>query len=205
MSGCGDGSRCLTIDEALQKAPVGKQQIELIVPTDCETANGTSYEEVPGQKAGRGGKARRQRGKRPEHGRPNIWRALVAEAIGTGLIVLFGCGAVCSSFSGAFKGIWQMAAVWGAGVALAIATTADASGAHLNPAITVAFWAVRPNVHGMNAARAFAYMLAQLVGAVSAAALNLIIHGSTISAFERAHGIERGEPESVRSAMAFGE
>ena len=75
----------------------------------------------------------------------------------------------------------------------------------MNPAVTLAFWLVRPLAHGMTATRAFAYMGAQLVGAVVAGALNLGLHGATITAFERAHGLKRGEPESVRSAMAFGE
>ena len=33
------------------------------------------------------------------------------QAIGTGLIVLFGCGSVCASLSGAYNGVWQVAAV----------------------------------------------------------------------------------------------
>lgn len=57
----------------------------------------------------------------------------------------------------------------------------------------------------MNARRAFAYMLAQFVGAVVAACINLLLYDTTIKAFEKANGIERGQPSSVRSAMAFGE
>lgn len=125
--------------------------------------------------------------------------------MGTGCIVLFGCGAVCSSFSGAFSGIWQVAVVWGIGVALAIFATADSSGAHLNPAMTLAFWMVRPKAHGMNFKRVVAYIFAQVLGAAAAAALNLVIYGSTITAFERSNGIVRGQADSVRSAMAFGE
>lgn len=41
-------------------------------------------------------------------GRGALVRALVAEFAGTFLIVLFGCGSVCSSLSGAYAGIWQV-------------------------------------------------------------------------------------------------
>lgn len=132
-------------------------------------------------------------------------RALFAEAIGTAMIVLFGCGSVLSSLTGAYQGIWQVAAVWGFGVALAIYTTAEASGAHLNPAVTLAFLLVRPEAHAMTGRKALLYMVAQLVGAVFGGVLNLVCFASTIAAFERSNGIVRGEPASIKSALAFGE
>merc|ERR1719316_1611431 len=97
---------------------------------------------------------------------PNIalLRALLAEAIGTAMIVLFGCGSVCSSLSGAYQGIWQVASVWGFGVALAIYATAEASGAHLNPAVTLAFLLVRPQAHGMTWRNSALYVTAQFAG-----------------------------------------
>merc|ERR1719361_1876540 len=44
-----------------------------------------------------------------------------------------------------------------------------------------------------------------MLGGVLGGAVNLGVHSSTILAFERKEGITRGEPSSVRSAMAFGE
>jgi glycerol uptake facilitator-like aquaporin len=132
-------------------------------------------------------------------------RALLAEGCGTGFIVLFGCGSVLASFSGAYAGVGQVALVWGVGVALAIFTTAPLSGAHLNPAVTLSFLLVRPKAQSMTPAKAAAYACAQLAGAVAAGALNLLLYGGTIEAFERAKGIERGEPSSVLSASGFGE
>jgi hypothetical protein len=41
--------------------------------------------------------------------------------------------------------------------------------------------------------------------AVKKGALNLLIYGSTIAAFERENGITRGEAKSILSASAFGE
>lgn len=130
---------------------------------------------------------------------------LLAEALGTAMIVLVGCGCVCSTLSGAYSGIWQVAVVWGIGVALAIYTTADLSGAHLNPAITLAFLLVRPKAHDMTRVRALQYMAAQLLGAIVAGALNLGLYSGTIQAFERQKSIKRGSPASILSASAFGE
>lgn len=71
-------------------------------------------------------------------------RVLCSELIGTCMIVLFGCGSVCSSLSGAYKGIWQIAVIWGLGVSFAIYCTASISNAHLNPAVSLAFFLWRP-------------------------------------------------------------
>jgi len=134
-----------------------------------------------------------------------LMRALLAEAIGTGMIVLFGCGSVCSTLSGAFNGIWQVAVVWGFGVMLAIYCTAEASGAHLNPVVTLAFSLIRPQAHGMTVKKACLYVVAQFAGATLCALINLGIYGSTITAFERSISCKRGDPCSIKSASAFGE
>ncbi len=87
---------------------------------------------------------------------------------------------------------------------LALCLTSAVSGAHLNPAVTLAFLLVRPAAHGMTAARAALYAVAQLVGAFVAGALNLLLFDSTIRAFEEERGIVRGTDASERTAMVFG-
>jgi MIP family channel proteins len=141
----------------------------------------------------------------PESEHVKLMRALLAEAIGTGLIVLFGCGSVCATFASPPSGLWQVAIVWGFGVALAIYSTADASGAHLNPAITLAFLLVRPKAHSMTPRKAVLYVCAQFVGAVVCATINLLLYNSAIKAFERSINCERGDPCSIKTAAAFGE
>src|SRR5438132_7581253 len=70
----------------------------------------------------------------------SLGRALVGEAVGTFLLVLFGTGSVAAAvLTGAQVRLWQVAVVWGFGVALAIYCSAAASGAHLNPAVSLAF------------------------------------------------------------------
>jgi len=137
--------------------------------------------------------------------RSELARALFAEAVGTGMIVLIGCGSVCATLAGAHSGIWQVAIVWGIGVCLAIYSTAEASGAHLNPAITLAFTLVRPQDHGMTWKKAGLYVAAQFAGAIACAVVNLVVFWGTFKAFERKHNIVRGEKMSILTASAFGE
>jgi glycerol uptake facilitator protein len=126
----------------------------------------------------------------------------VGESLGTFILVFFGCGSVATAvLTGAQVGIFQVAIVWGIGIATAIYLTASLSGAHLNPAVTVAFaaWSKFPwkNVPG--------YILAQFAGAFAASlALYGVYHG-VLEAYENAHHILRGLPGSEATAMIFGE
>ena len=131
-----------------------------------------------------------------------VMGSLVAEAAGTFLLVLFGTGVVhVAVFAGAFGGLGQIALVWGIGVGLAIYATAAVSGAHLNPAVTLAFAVFR----GFGWRRVGPYVLAQVAGAFAASALLYGLFHNFIARFEADHGLVRGEPGSQRSAMAFGE
>jgi glycerol uptake facilitator protein len=133
---------------------------------------------------------------------PSLRAACVAEALGTFLLVLFGLGAVHAAvFTQAQVGVWQVAIVWGIGVALAIHVTAAVSGAHLNPAMTVAMGLARR----FPWRRAPAYMGAQLAGAFLAAVVMHVMFTAEIAIFEAANNIVRGASGSERSAMAYGE
>jgi glycerol uptake facilitator protein len=72
---------------------------------------------------------------------PFSWpQALAGELLGTYLLVLFGTGSVAAAvLTNAQMGLWQVAVVWGFGVTLAIYAAAALSGAHLNPAVSLAF------------------------------------------------------------------
>ncbi len=130
------------------------------------------------------------------------WRECLAETVGTYILVLFGVGAVhVAVLAGALHALWQVAAVWGVALSLAVYVTAGTSGAHVNPAITVAMtiWKSFPK------SRVLPYVAAQLAGAFAAAATLYLVFGGYLSAFESEHGIVRGAPGSEHSAMVFGE
>ncbi|MEQ8846208.1 aquaporin [Botrimarina sp.] len=95
-------------------------------------------------------------------------RRYAAEAIGTFALVFAGTGAVVADgFSGGAVGLVGVSLAFGLVVAAMVYTIGDVSGAHINPAVTVAIWAT-----GRFAARDVApYVAAQCLGAVAASAL----------------------------------
>jgi len=126
----------------------------------------------------------------------------LAEFFGTLILVFFGVGIVNAAvLAGAVQGLWQVAAVWGGAVALAIYATGAVSGAHLNPAITVAMATWR----GFPKARVAPYIISQVAGAFCG---SLILYGlfhGLLQHFEMTHHIVRGAPGSEMAAMVFGE
>lgn len=124
------------------------------------------------------------------------------ETIGTFILVFFGCGAVMVAvlFS-SHVGLFQVAAIWGIGVTLAIYATRHLSCAHLNPAVSIAMAIGRrmlPN-------KLPVYLTAQFSGAFLAAAVLYFLFASSIVEYELHNSIIRGTPESIRTAMMFGE
>ncbi|MCA9256122.1 MAG: aquaporin, partial [Phycisphaerales bacterium] len=75
------------------------------------------------------------------------------------------------------------------------------SGAHLNPAVTLAFVVFRR----FPARRALAYVVGQLIGAMIASAVLYGLFSNIVTAFEKEKGIVRGADGSQLSAMVFGE
>ena len=127
---------------------------------------------------------------------------VIGEFVGTFILVFFGCGSVCAAVTtGAMVGVFQVAIVWGLGIATAIYLTASLSGSHLNPAVTIslAAWGDFPR------RRVAGYIVTQMAGAFAAAALLQVIFGGAITEFEAKNGIVRGQPGSEASAMVFGE
>lgn len=134
----------------------------------------------------------------------SLGRACLAEGAGTFLLVLFGTGSVAAAvLTGAQVGLWQVAVVWGFGVAIAVYATAAISGAHLNPAVTLAFAMFRAAEFPRS--RVLPYWGAQLAGAALAGCVVLLTFGPFIDRFNDDRGLQRGDPGSEASAMIFGE
>ena len=131
-------------------------------------------------------------------------RAFIGEVVGTYILVLFGIGSVAAAVAtGAQMGLWQVAVVWAFGVALAIYVTANVSGAHLNPAVSLAFAIFRRSDFSFRMLPI--YWTAQLIGSILAGVTILAVFSTFIVRFETDNGIARGEPGSQLSAMMFGE
>lgn len=149
----------------------------------------------------RGGEAKSSK---PFYQRP-LFREMLAEFIGTFLIVQIGTGSVMSAiYTDSLVGLFQIASVWIIAVTVAICTTASISGAHLNPAVSLAFALIRPSKN-FGWGKVLPYSLAQLLGAMAGSAVNFVMYASSISAFESANGIVRSTSTGLASAKAFGE
>lgn len=104
----------------------------------------------------------------------SCWQEALAEAIGTFILVFTGTGAVMVNeiSKGAVTHV-GISFVFGAVVAALIYSIGHLSGAHFNPAVTLAFWTsgIFPQ------RRVLPYILAQSTGAIAASALLLISLG----------------------------
>ena len=109
----------------------------------------------------------------------SLLRRLLAEFVGTGLLVLFGAGSVVAALTinGGrldYAGLGIIALAFGLVVALVIYAVGTTSGAHINPAVTVALAAARR----FSWAEVAPYVVAQLLGAFTGAMLIVAYVGS---------------------------
>lgn len=100
-------------------------------------------------------------------------RKLFAEALGTFILVMFGCGAAV--LMGDKIGMHGISMAFGIGVIAAAYGLGAISGAHLNPAVTIGM----VSAGRMPMGEAVGYMVAQVIGAVIAAAALWIIASGT--------------------------
>ncbi len=74
----------------------------------------------------------------------SIVACLAAEFIGTFALVFVGCGAIMvDEISGGQLGHLGVATTFGLVIMVMIFATGHISGAHFNPAVTLAFWAIK--------------------------------------------------------------
>ena len=144
------------------------------------------------------------------------WRATTvgeygSEFLGTFVLIMFGDGVVAMAVaalnqSGRGKlifdasGDWLLIAFgWAIAVALAIWVAGGVSGAHINPAVTLAFAVFR----GFPWRKVPGYVAAQVLGAFVAAALLYLNYKQAINSFEAAKNITRGDANSVPTFSIF--
>ncbi len=95
-------------------------------------------------------------------------KKLLAEGIGTMVLVLMGCGsAVFNGGAGSVAAVLTIAFAFGLSVVAMAYTIGGISGCHINPAITLGVW-----LSGrMKGSEAVSYMIAQVIGAFVGSAL----------------------------------
>ena len=103
-------------------------------------------------------------------GRPDLGRRACAEGIAAFALVFAGCGAVVTdNRSHGSLGVVGIALTFGLVIMVMVYATGHLSGAHINPAVTLAFTLTRH----FPARDALAYVAAQLAGATAAALILL--------------------------------
>jgi glycerol uptake facilitator len=149
------------------------------------------------------------------HGRASwrrtTWGELLSELLGTFVLICFGDGVVAMAVAAlnqsgrgaeifAASGDWLIIGWgWGFAVAFGVYVAGGISGAHINPAVTLAFAARR----GFPWRKVPGYIAAQVVGAFLGALLVYIVYKGAIDSYERAHDITRGDPDSVTTFSIF--
>lgn len=130
----------------------------------------------------------------------NLMGECIAEFVGTGMLIFFGVGCVAALVvAGAKLGQWEISVIWGLGVAMAIYVTGGVSGAHLNPAVTLALFTHK----GFEKEKVIPFIISQILGAFSAAALVYSMYSGLFLAFEKNNKIVRGSVESLATAGIF--
>ncbi len=138
---------------------------------------------------------------RPRGGwRSTIWGELAAEFLGTFVLIAFGTGVVAMAVAAlnqsgrgdvpfVASGDWLLIAWgWALAVTFGVYVAGGISGAHINPAVTLAFAVKR----GFPWRKVLPYIGAQLLGAFVGAALIYLNYHDAIASFESANGITRG-------------
>lgn len=109
-------------------------------------------------------------------------REAAAEFLGTFVLIVFGTAVVAQVVlsKGNNGGYLSINLAWGLAVTMAVYASAGVSGAHLNPAVTVALAVHR----GFPWAKVLPYSLAQLAGAFCGAALTYLTYREAFSSFD---------------------
>ncbi|WP_328504347.1 aquaporin family protein [Streptomyces sp. NBC_00457] len=147
--------------------------------------------------------------------REGLWGECLAEFLGTFVLIAFGCGVVAMTVAALpgsgrtsgpttfFLGVgdwllitwgWAMAVVFGVYVAGGV------SGAHINPAVTLAF-AVRRRFAWV---KVVPYMVSQVAGAFAGAALVYGVYHDAISTFDHAMTGPKTNGHTLASFSIFG-
>jgi glycerol uptake facilitator protein len=146
--------------------------------------------------------------------RSTIWGELSAEFLGTAVLIAFGDGVVAMAVAALNQsgraanestiflasGDWLLITWgWAMAVTFGVYVAGGISGAHINPAVTLALAFKRQFPWG----KALPYMAAQVIGAFVGAALVFLVYHNAIASFEATNNITRGDPASNTTFSIF--
>lgn len=135
---------------------------------------------------------------------------LFAEFLGTAVLIMFGCGSVAVAIVGLPGSGRQMvpfgaanwliiALGWGLAVVFGVYVAGGVSGAHINPAVTLAF-AIRRRFPWH---KVIPYWAAQLVGAFAGAAVVYAVYHNAIDFYNAAQSPPLTRPDSLSTFAIF--
>lgn len=119
----------------------------------------------------------------PVNKMPSLLGELSAEFAGTMILILFGCGVVAqvnTTVDGSAGSYDSIAWSWGFGVMLGVYVAGRISGAHINPAVTIAFAVY----DGFPWRKVMPFIVAQTLGAIVAALIVRVTYADQIRAVD---------------------
>ena len=146
--------------------------------------------------------------------RSTVWGELSSEFLGTAVLIAFGDGVVAMAVAALNQsgraanestiflasGDWLLITWgWAMAVTFGVYVAGGISGAHINPAVTLALAFKRQFPWG----KALPYMAAQVIGAFVGAALVYLVYHNAIASFEETNNITRGAPDSNTTFSIF--
>jgi glycerol uptake facilitator protein len=139
---------------------------------------------------------------------------MMSEFLGTFVLIAFGDGVVAVTVAGlpgsgrtatpvtslVSAGDWLLITWgWAMAVAMGVWVAGGVSGAHINPAVTLAFAVRRKFAWG----KVLPYWFAQLVGAMAGASIVLLLYDSALNAFNLAAHTPRGSGRALTTFASF--
>ena len=115
---------------------------------------------------------------------PGLVGELLAEFAGTMILILFGCGVVAQVVATGVGEVPSIHWAWGLGVVMGVYVAGRISGAHLNPAVTIALAAFK----GFPWRKVGPYSLAQFLGAFVAALIVRWNYTEALATFDPGNG-----------------
>ena len=124
----------------------------------------------------------------------------ISEFIGSWILIFIGCGAVASMIlNKASVSQWEIGIIWGLAVTIAIYVTGAVSGAHINPAVTIALMIHRD----FPKKKVLPYIISQVLGCFVGAGTVYLLFSKLFLSFESSNNVIRDSVGGLVTAKIF--